>query len=134
MTDSKTPKGWHDCVAGIKELVQAAADDYKLHVIHTFAMHIFGDDYNHHQAQGKDLTILYIDRNFETIFELRRIKAIEYLIGYLQSNGSNWSGGHSVTNMMEQIKRDVILKYINNKFDTPGLVKKRMLEIVEEWE
>lgn len=134
MTDSKTPKNWHECVKGIKELVQAAADDYKRNVIDTFAAYMFGDDYDYHKAQGKDLTILHIDRNFETIFELRRIKAIEYLIGILQSNESNWSGGYSVTNMMEQIKRDVILKYINNKFDTPGLVKKRMLEIVEEWE
>ncbi len=80
MDDSKAPKNWHECVKGINELVQAAADDYKRNVIDTFARYMFGDDYDYHNAQGKDLTILYINRNFETIFELRRIKAIEYLI------------------------------------------------------
>lgn len=37
------------------------------------------------------------------------IKALRFLQGIARSNESSWSGGHSATNMEEQIKREVAI-------------------------
>jgi len=130
MRETKT---FHQITKEIEALVREAEDGYTNYIIQIFAHHIFGKDWEYHMSCGKAATIDYIRQNFEKMFELRRNAAIDGLLRILQMKESNWSGGYSVSNMMEQIQRQVILKYIGPNFDTPVLVKNKMLQMVEEW-
>ena len=76
------------------------------------------------------------DKFIENMIESNAfVETTKYAIEIVNSAQSRWSGGHSVSNLVEQIKREVASRYLSNRMyplDIERKVKHYLGKMIEE--